>query len=439
MNRKKILDYLQQSLVKLHQTGFSHIFGAGAVNKIVSFLSSIILIRILSKNEYGVFAYAYNILSFFLLFSGFGMVSGIFQLSSENYRIKEKALSFFRYGTRIAVRFNLGLAAGIFASTFILKLPIDHADILIRYMSLLPLFTVLYELIQIYLRFERRNRPFSYLTSTNTLLILLFSAVGALLWGTAGLIFFRYGAYLLTILAGIVLLKVPVRIKKREISGLTRTEKADLWKISSISMLNIATGRLLYLLDVFFVGLILLDEQILASYKVATLIPNALLFIPGALMMYVYPYFAEHYGDYPWVRKKYLAILGFFGLFNTVMVIFLFTLAPWIIKLVFGTAYLDAVLPFRILVVGYLISATVRKTTGNLLVTQRKLKFNLFSGICEGLINIGGNIILIPRFGSVGAAYSTLGVTVLSSMVSFAYFMHVTRSAKIDVMENHEG
>jgi len=155
--------------------------------------------------------------------------------------------------------------------------------------------------------------------------------------------------------------------------------------------------------------------------------------------MYVYPYFAEHYGDYPWVRKKYLAILGFFGLFNIVMVLFLFTLAPWIIKLVFGAAYMDAVLPFRILIVGYLISATVRKTTGNLLITQRKLKFNLFSGICEGLINIGGNIILIPRFGSVGAAYSTLGVTVLSSMVSFAYFMHVTRSAKIDVMENHEG
>ena len=42
----------------LFKTGFFHIFGSNVINKILAFLSSVILVRILTKTEYGAFTYA---------------------------------------------------------------------------------------------------------------------------------------------------------------------------------------------------------------------------------------------------------------------------------------------------------------------------------------------------------------------------------------------
>ena len=50
----------------LAQRGLMHMFGANVFNKIISFSGTILLVRILSKGEYGVYAYVQNILSFFI-------------------------------------------------------------------------------------------------------------------------------------------------------------------------------------------------------------------------------------------------------------------------------------------------------------------------------------------------------------------------------------
>ena len=61
------------------------------VNKIIGFFSSTILVHVLSKGEYGVFTYAWNIYSIIVIFSGLGMDSAIIQLCSE--KPKEKSIA----------------------------------------------------------------------------------------------------------------------------------------------------------------------------------------------------------------------------------------------------------------------------------------------------------------------------------------------------------
>ena len=56
---QKIIDKIQS----LHKKGFFYIFGSGVLNKIIGFMSSAILVRIITKEEYGVFTYAWNIFS----------------------------------------------------------------------------------------------------------------------------------------------------------------------------------------------------------------------------------------------------------------------------------------------------------------------------------------------------------------------------------------
>lgn len=423
---KKLVEKSKENGTKLIKTGFFHIFGSSVINQIITFLSGIILIRILSKTEFGVYSYANNILSFFLLLSGLGMVSGILQLSSENFNKPKQALSVFKYGAKVAIGFNIILSLLIFCFSNIIPLAVKKADFLLILMSMLPIVTIAYELIQIYFRYNRLNRKFSYFTTTNTVIILTFSVVGAVISQASGLVLFRYLGYVLTILLGIIAFKFPFNNFKIS-DELKKENKRDLLKISIISMANNATGQLIYILDIFIIGLIIPDESTIASYKVATIIPNALIFIPGSLMIYVYPYFASHYSDKHWVKRNFNMIIKYFGIFNLFLTGALILFAPIIIKLVFGNQYLDAVVPFRILALSYLFSATFRKVTGNLLVTQRKLKFNFWLGVLEGFINIFGSIILISYLGSIGAAITNLIIVALSSIISVKYFLKVIK------------
>ena len=72
-----------KKLTILIRTGFFHIFGSSVINKIIAFMSSIVLVRILTKQEYGVFTYAWNIYSIVLLFNGMGTDSGVLQLARK--------------------------------------------------------------------------------------------------------------------------------------------------------------------------------------------------------------------------------------------------------------------------------------------------------------------------------------------------------------------
>ena len=96
----------------------------------------------------------------------------------------------------------------------------------------------------------------------------------------------RYIAYIASVIVGIAFFKIPfVKIKEE------RLEKGvfkDLIKISGISMVNNGLSKLLYLIDVFVIGLVLTDEIQVATYKVATQIPTALSFIPVAIVTYIY-------------------------------------------------------------------------------------------------------------------------------------------------------
>ena len=77
---------MNKILKKLKRTGFFHIFGANVLNKVIAFSSTFILVRLLTKNEYGIFTYAFNIYTMIMLLRGLGLDSAILQLCCERYK-----------------------------------------------------------------------------------------------------------------------------------------------------------------------------------------------------------------------------------------------------------------------------------------------------------------------------------------------------------------
>ena len=277
-------------------------------------------------------------------------------------------------------------------------------------------------MIAVYLRSQKRNQEYAELSVSNTVLIFLFIVPLASLFREKGMIVAHYAAPALSALIGLFLFRV--RLLNRSALPDMR-ERNIMLKIAFISMINDGLSHLLYLLDVFVLGIVDPQETVLASYKVATMIPSAIVFIPAALVTYLYPYFAEHQQDHTWCRKHYLAVLRWFGTFNLLLSATLVFAAPLLLQLLYGTEYLDAVPVFRILSVNYFFSGTFRIISGNLLVTQRKLKFNLFVAIVSSSVNIIGDFFFIQWWGSVGAAFATLLVVLVSSGLSTSYLLYV--------------
>lgn len=405
----------------LFQTGFFHIFGGNVMNKIIAFLSSAVLVRILSKEEYGIFTYAWNIYSILILFSGLGIASAMLQIISERGGEQGYTNTILNYSVRWGIICNLILGCIIIFIAKFYPLTLENSRQLLYLLFLLPAIQIIYDLSVAYLRAMKLNRQFIKLSLINAFLVFVISVWSAVFIKEKGLIIGYYFAYAGTCLYGIIFMKIPFFRKADKINC---KDKSSIMKISLISMCNNGLSQLLYLLDVFVIGIVAANESILASYKVSTMIPSALSFIPGALVTYLYPYFAEKRLDKNWCLVNYKRILKYFGVFNLCISLGLILSADWLVPLVFGIHYYDSVYVFRILALNYFFSATFRVVSGNLLVTQRKLKFNLFVAVISGTVNVIADIILITGYGSVGAAFATLFVTLISGLLSTTYLLY---------------
>ena len=415
---------------KLFNTGFFHIFGSSVINKIIAFLSSVVLVRILTKAEYGVFTYAWNIYSIILILNGMGIESGVLQISSEHSGDIEYANRASNYGIRFGVKFDLLLFAVILGIGLLAPLKIERSREILCLLCLLPMAQLLFQMTISYLRAQKRNQEYARLTVINTAMVFLVSAGCAFLFREKGLVAGYYVAYTVSFAIGMLAYQVKLFNRSPKLTG---SDRSALLKIAAITMCNNGLSQLMYLLDVFVLGIVDPQETLLASYKVATMIPSALGFIPLALITYLYPYFAEHQNDGNWCLSKYKQILLGLGAFNLTLSAILFVGAPLIIRILFGEQYLDAVPVFRILSVNYFFSGTFRILSGNLLVTQRKLKFNLFVAIVSSFTNIIADYLFIQWWGSVGAALATVLVVFVSSVLSTTYLVHTFISKRKSV------
>lgn len=411
----------------LLRTGFFHIFGGSVINKLLGFFSTAVLVRILTKTEYGVFTCAWNIYSILLLANGIGMDSGILQLCSERSGDLSYARKVCGYGTRFGLLFDGLLMAVLLAVGLFVPLRISGAGDLLVLLAALPMGKLLFSITAAHLRAQKQNRAYARFSVSNTLLVFGATAAGALLLRQKGLVLGYYVAYTISALLALCRMEAPLFSRDGELDPAER--RSLLW-VSFISMCNNGLSQLLYLLDVFVLGLLTAREDILASYRVATILPTALSFIPTSLAMYVYPYFAQRRNDGSWCMRKYRSILLGLGSVNLLICGGMVLFAPGIIRLFFGEVYLDAVPVFRILAVNYFFSGTFRTISGNLLVTQRKLKFNLCVAVFSGILNIAADVILIRLWGSVGAAFATMLVVLVSGLLNTVYLIHTFRKQK---------
>lgn len=416
---------LRAQASKLLRAGFFHIFGASTLNKALTFLCGVFVVRILTKADYGVYSYAYNEFNMILLFNGLGATSALLQMGSEDPDpARVGALS--RYGFKAGLTFDVALILCVLAFIVLVPSSIPGSGFILALflVFLVPQFLV--EMQMTLLRVQFRNRAFSWATNINTVLIVGASLGGAVLLGSMGLVNGRNVAEVLCLVIICALFRVPsLRPDPADKVVLSKDDRASFLKIAVVSAVNNGLGQLTYLIGTVSVGALLADAEAVATYQAATVIPTALNFVPVALMTFAYPYFARHHREPRWILSNFKRLLLGASLLAGGITALCLVLAPQIVTFVYGANYIEAVESFRILMLGFFVASTLRIICGNLLVSQRKLLFNTATSVATAAVLPVLNFYLIPALGIVGAAWAQVVVIAATGIANTVYFLHV--------------
>ena len=140
----------------LIQRGLFHIFGTSIVNNIIQFLTNIFIVHLVSKNEYGVYTYANNIMSFFLLVRGLGLVSGLLQFASEESSVEER-IKIYKYTLVKGNQINILLSIGLLLWSIFGYVKLDSSRIYLGAMAIVPILQWMFDYVTSIFRIKQNN------------------------------------------------------------------------------------------------------------------------------------------------------------------------------------------------------------------------------------------------------------------------------------------
>lgn len=426
---KKIdIKTIRKKINKLSKTGFFSIFLSNFGSKVIVFFGGIILVRILSKNDYGTYSYIFNCLSMLYILHDLGVSSASLQFLTENNdnKAKQKSLLFFAM--------KVGLVASIISSLIILLSPLFYpytileAKKIVPFLFAVPFLTFVTNMLPVFLRSNMENKKFALYKLGDTLINYLVLIPLSLFFGLKGAVFSKYFYLIFCFVWGLLLCKKMLfsktTTKKTEIS---KEERKSFLKFSITCQLNDTMSTLLLIVDTFLIGLLIADSNIIATYKVASTIPHALAFLPSCTMMYVYPYFIKHRNDYNWLLKNTKKLILYGGLIYLFLTLFLIFGSKYIIILLFGKQYVEAIPAFIILIIGFFFSSAIKIPCANITYSIKKMNINLILNAVSIILNAILNVIFIKWFGFVGAAITTTLISIIVSLIFLIYTIYILK------------
>lgn len=411
---------------RLKTAGFTNVFGASVINKVLLLVTNMLIVRIVTKADYGYYSFAFNIISIIVIVSDIGTRGTRLQYCCETEdRVERKAITLFLL--KVGTISNIAFVIATFLYATFCPLSIPQAKTPLQLLSFFFLFQFFYDQACYRYRIEKDNRRFALLTNINTIAYFAFSCVGAYFLGIPGLALGRYLAFLIPIIVCLIFIngeRSNNLIEAEKSFVLSSEKKKSMIKYGLLIMITNCVSSVLHYFDTLLVGIVIADELVLADYKVAVTIPNALNFIPAACITFIYPYFVKHKDDYAWLKKNTRRVQLGLAIPSILIAVGGSIFAPLIMRLVFGAQYESAASIFVVLMITYVFTALFRTVYGNILAMMHKVKANFILSSAECAINIVLDVVLIKRYGSIGAAYATLVITVLSSLLSGFYYRH---------------
>ena len=421
---KEMVSTIVRHLQSAIQNGVLWIFGCGVFSQICTFLSSIFVIRQLEKVDYGNYVDASNIFSYTVAFFGMGLTSAILQYCSENREVSEKN-GIFRYSRLKGTVFNCCIVVVVLCIS-VARIVTGHRNpgIYLCLMSLQPFVVYFNSYNQIILRVKKKNKEYGIVHILFSLSVVVGNILFTRIWGVMGLVISNYFANVVAALAGRYYLKSFSFYEelKNTASPLKDDTRREIDKYALLCAVTNFSSSILVLIDITVLNVVLSDAEVLADYRVGSVIPSACMFVPSSLITFFYPELVSKIGagkrSFIVYFKKLLVV---FLVINGFVGVVLFFGSSVFIETIYGAKYLSAVGIMRILSFNYIVSASFRRLFGNAIAALKQTHVNLILSIVSGIFNILLDVIFVHHYGSHGAATATLIISCFISILEVAY------------------
>ncbi len=413
---------IKERLKTYYEKGLIHVLTGSFLTKCISFFGSIVLVNALSKFEYGVLTYLENIYSYIWILAGMGMSNAILRFVVLKDTLPEKRNSFL-YSVRKGFLFNLLLI--ILAAGFNLIYP--HREDYRPFSWLL--FFLLASLPFQYMTDNAMGHERAMFNNKRYVAFSLIMAVGVLgskilfgrLFGLRGAVMSQAAMY---VVLGLLFFISTSKKHYGDLSIRLTAPVENGREVDSYAFQYMITNGLwaIFMLnDTYLLGLFS-DAEILAEYKVAYTIPGCVSIISSSIGIFVAPYFVQNEKNHDWVRKNYKTAFLATAAFVGIVCLGIALLAKPIVHILYQDRYINVVPIMRILLIAAFCNCGLRYTTANILSAMGQVKYNMIVSAVGTALQIGINLLVIPKYGSTGVAVTSCVVYSLMALALFVVF-----------------
>ncbi len=248
----------------------------------------------------------------------------------------------------------------------------------------------------------------------------LTSVVGVLIVFGGGLDVLIAFLIAIEILLAIWMIREVLKLCVITIKDLNSKIVADLFKFGGKSYIQNVIGYLHNRVDLYMIGALLSSRQV-AFYDIAVIISELLLFLPQSVAFVIMPKLvresekSEQNSNSELIRVTFLVtIILASGIALT---------GYWLIALVYGADYLPAYQILLFLIPGLILSS-FNGITIPYFTSKNRQQVPIICGAVSLILNVVLNLMLIPKYGVIGAAMVTTFTYSLFSLVIVALYCH---------------
>lgn len=421
---KKLFFNIRSLFLSFKERDGNFIFISMLISKLVTFITSILVVRILEKESYGAAAYARSIMQILIPFVGFGLTHSFLLYASQSKDDNEKE---FLYNNTLRFGFLFTLLLVLISNLVInivdLKVEGIRVHLHIQSLSLMSVF--LFQLTQNKLRVLKKNKEYSVSLNIYSGSMLIITLILSYFGGGKG---YSYSFIFVALLGYIIV------ISKNYKSGYTKNEyKFHLPKYVRYGLyvgIGSILSMLLYSMDIIMIEQMLMDPTYIALYKVGTIIPINLMFIPQVLLLTDFVFLAEDRKNKSKLIKQFKQYFSFLFPLSLFIAVLLIIIGQKVLVLLFGAEYGSSYLITCILAIGMIFSFSLKIPLGNILNAVGYAKYNIINTLITLGVNITLNFILINKYEIIGAAIATASGNLLSGLISLLLFVIYIRRIK---------
>jgi len=397
------------------------VVGSSILGKVLGFLTTIIIARLFSLDDFGILTVALNFISFFLPAIGVSSSHGLLHFYPKETE-PERKKNILEYSNWTG--FLLQIALTVFI--IILSLVFYRNEVLVLQLSLFMMIRLFGLFLmgqkKAELRASFQNRKFARLENIFNFSLLILGILGAYFFGIWGYVIG------ISIAPFTMFLFHKITIKNVKISALPPRKY---WNYSLASLLTLLVFMWAVVIDVFLVARYFTDREV-AVYKLSIIIPYHLIFIGQVYTLVMYPKLCKESNNKRYLREFVKNYMYIFAPIVFLLTLFSYIYAGEILFLVFEKDLNPTI--FRIMLIQMAMSILLRIPFGNLLSAIGWIKQSFWIGVFVFVSILGSAFLLLPTGKIETMAYislfSNLTGGIISACIFFVYLKRQKNNLK---------